>query len=78
MTTRLRFVNETGLGLKGAENEKVQDIRVIEEHGSVQLWFETRDIEVFQYLTPQEAMTFALAFERLAVLALKKQSEFLG
>ena len=56
----------------------VQDIRVVEENGSVQLWFETKDLEVFQYLTAQEAMTFALAFERLAIIALKKQSEYIG
>ena len=76
--SRLRFVNDTGLGLLGAEKEKVKDLRVYEENGSIQIWIETADIEVMQYLTPQEAMTFALAFERLAMIALKKRAEYLS
>ena len=76
--SRLRFVNDTGLGLLGTEKEKVKDLRVYEENGSIQIWIETADIEVMQYLTPQEAMTFALAFERLATIALKKRAEYLS
>jgi hypothetical protein len=75
---RLRFINDTGLGLLGAEKDKIKDLRVYEENGSVQLWVETADMEYLQYLSAQEAMSFALAFERLAVIALKKQAEFVG
>ncbi len=75
MAGRLRIVNDTGLGLKGAEKDRVQDIRLFEESGSIQLWFETKDTQMFQYLTAEEAMAFAVVLERLAIVVFKKNAE---
>lgn len=70
---RTRILNDIGLGLAGAENEKLKDLRVYVESGSVQVWSEHKDgSEAMQYLTPIEAMAFAKAFERCAIAALKE------
>lgn len=83
MTGRVRRVNEIGAGFKGIDNERMKDLRIYEESGSVQIWVEVADfqsrggntIEVMQYLTPSEAMAFARAFERCEIEALKKGAE---
>lgn len=73
MTGRTRIVNDIGLGLAGADNEKLKDLRVYVENGGVQVWSEHRDgSEALQYLSPVEAMAFAKAFERCAIQALKE------
>lgn len=73
--SRIRQINDSGIGLWGFEGEKLRDIRVYAENGSVQLWVEVGQgdsiEEAMQYLTPSEAMAFAKAFERCAVQALK-------
>lgn len=78
--TRLQPINIIGLILTAAPGEKIQAIRVYEEGGSVQFWVqaawgEKDSTEVMQYLTPQEAMSFAKAFERCAIEALKNSAE---
>lgn len=75
MRNGTRVVNDIGCGLlaPGAADH-VRDLRVFEESGSVQVWVETDGggiNEIFQYLTPVEAMAFAKAFERCAIVALK-------
>lgn len=72
---RTRIVNDIGLGLAGADNEKLKDLRVYVEAGRVQVWSEHKDgSEAMQYLTPVEAMAFAKAFERCAIAALKDEA----
>lgn len=71
----IRVVNDHGIGLAGADRNHMQDLRVYAEGGSVQVWVEVRagaPSEVMQYLTPQEAMAFAKAFERAAIEALRQ------
>jgi len=80
MERTTRVLNEIGIGLAAANStEFVRDIRVYEEGGSVQIWFEielprTGNREFLQYLTPTQAMAFAKAFERCAIEALKKSA----
>lgn len=70
---RTRRINDIGLGLAGADNEKLKDLRVYVENGGVQVWSEHKDgSEALQYLSPVEAMAFAKAFERCAIQALKE------
>lgn len=79
ITDRVRRVNEVGAGKAGIGYERLKDFRVYPESGKVQVWIEVRDfpsrggdvIEVLQYLTAEEAMAFAKAFERCAIQALK-------
>lgn len=71
MTDRLRTINDIGIGFKGAGNEHVRDIRVYPEGGIVQVWIEARGQESMAYMTADEAMSFAKAFERCAIQALK-------
>lgn len=73
---RLQHVNDIGLKLVGAENERLQSFGVWMDGGSLQVWVSVcgSDIEVMQYLTPGEAMAFAKAFERCAIAALKEQA----
>ena len=83
MSDRTRRVNEIGAGKVGVANERMRDFRVYVENGSVQIWVEVSDypsrggdsIEVMQYLTAEEAMFFAKAFERCAIEALKNGAE---
>ncbi len=71
MSPRLRQINEIGIGMAGVPNERMVDLRVYAEGATVQIWVETGTLEVMQYLTPSEAMSFAKAFERCAIQALK-------
>ena len=79
---RTRRINDIGIGMAGIGDELVKDFRVYSESGSVQVWIELFDRswngtihEAMQYLTPEEAMRFAKAFERCAIQALKEMSE---
>lgn len=67
--SRTRAINGTGIGFLGRGNEKMKDIRVYHESGSVQLWVDFLDTSVMQYLSPEEAKAFAKAFKRCAVEA---------
>lgn len=73
--SRTRTINDIGIGLAGAVGEKMVDLRVYHESGNVLVWTEIncdgQSREVMQYLTPEEAMRFAAAFERCAIQALK-------
>lgn len=78
-----RPINEIGLGIAGLAGEHLRDFRIYEENGSVQIWVAVArrrgdtslgDIEALQYLTPDQAMAFAKAFERCAIQALKNAS----
>jgi hypothetical protein len=74
MENRVRTVNDIGAGLAGGANERLVDIRVYEESGSVRVEVETDASginEVMQYLSPIEAMKFAQAFKRCAIAALE-------
>jgi hypothetical protein len=79
---RTRRINAIGIGFAGIDTELINDIRVYPEGGSVQIWVEIhqRDNwpqthEAMQYLSPEEAMAFAKAFERCAIQALKERAE---
>lgn len=73
----LRPVNTTGLGIKGEERDKIQDIRVFHENGSVQLWVELHGAEEYlQYLSPEEAMILAKALDRLAIEAFRERARY--
>ncbi len=85
MSERTRVINDIGLGFRGVDGELVRDIRVYPESGSVQIWMEVcergcnptspgRTHEAMQYLSPEEAMAFAKAFERCAIQALRDRS----
>jgi hypothetical protein len=76
---RTRCINDIGIGFKGTGDERMVDIRVYPEGGGVLVWPEIRQhgvcatdtLEAVQYLTAEEAMAFAKAFERCAIQALK-------
>lgn len=68
-------VNDICLRMFGRGGERMKDFRVYEEGGSVLVCVEceaTRDL--LQYLSPEDAMAFAKAFERCAIAALKNRS----
>lgn len=71
MTDRIRTLNDIGIGFSGVGKERLRDLRVYEEGGLVQVWFEARGTETLLYMQPEEAMSFAKAFERCAIQALK-------
>ena len=72
----IQTVNSTGIRMTGAPNEKLHQIRAYVEHSNVQFWVELSDgTEVFQYLTPVEAMALSKALDRLAVEALRAGAE---
>lgn len=65
-------VNTTGIRLTGAPNDHIREFRVYVESDAVQFWVEMRNgPDVFQYLTPVEAMALSKALDRLAVEALR-------
>lgn len=75
---RTRTVNDIGIGYKGINDERMEDIRIYPDGtGTVQLWVEINingrhlSVEAMQYLTPQEAMDFSCALERCAIQALR-------
>jgi hypothetical protein len=68
---RIREINGIGIGFAGTEAEKVRDIRIYPENSTVLMLIEMNGQDGLQYLTPQEAMSFAKAFERCAIAALK-------
>lgn len=69
-------VNTTGISLTGAPGDHIRQFRVYVESGTVQFWVELSDgKEVFQYLTPVEAMALSKALDRLAVEALRAGAE---
>ena len=79
---RTRRINDIGIGMAGIGDELVKDIRVFPENGNVQVWIELFDRswngtihEAMQYLSPEEAMRFSMAFARCAIQALKEMSE---
>ena len=75
--SRIRRVNDIGLGMAGISPERLMDLRIYAESGTVIVGVvvgehaESSPFEAIQYLTPQEAMAFAKAFERCAIAALK-------
>jgi hypothetical protein len=75
---RTREVNEIGIGMAGLAGDRIKDICVFVEGGSVVLWVEIDDrsgiSEFIQYFDPASAMAFSKAFERCAVAALKQSS----
>lgn len=78
-TKRTRQINDRGIGYAGIDKELIRDIRVYDEGDRVQVWVEVmargssgETTEAMQYLTAQEAMAFAKAFERCAIQALKE------
>ena len=82
MSDRVRRVNEIGAGFKGIGCERMKDFVIFEEGGRVLVRVEVpilgddeQTTEVLQYLTAEEAMFFAKAFERCAIEALKKGAE---
>jgi hypothetical protein len=83
VTGRTRRVNDIGAGKAGVGNERMRDFRVYVEDGLVRVWVEVADfasrgdtsVEVMQYLTADEAMFFAKAFERCAIEALRQGAE---
>lgn len=69
-------VNTTGIRMTGAPNENLRQIRAYVESSSVQFWVELSDgTEVFQYLSPIDAMALSKALDRLAVEALRAGAE---
>lgn len=68
----VRTVNKIGLGLFGRPGEKMEDLMVYEENGSVHIWltFE-KGKQIMQYLSPDEAMRFSQALDRCAIAALR-------
>lgn len=72
--TRTRKINDHGIGLASQDaRKKIKDIRVYDENGSVQIWFELADGEYLQYLTPDEAREFGKAFEQCARAAIRSR-----
>ena len=72
----IQKVNGTGIQLIGAPGEHIKALRTYVESGSVQFWVALSDgKEVFQYLTPTEAMVLSKALDRLAVEALRAGAE---
>lgn len=77
MTKRTRDINDRGIGFAGIDKELIRDIRVYDEGGRVQVWVEVmigkenETREAMQYMTAEEAMAFAKAFERCAIQALR-------
>jgi hypothetical protein len=79
---RTRVINDIGIGFVGVGNERMHDIRVYAEGGSVLIWAEVEGswvldgtAEGLQYLTPSEAMAFSRAFRRCAIAALEAAGE---
>ena len=68
---KTRRVNGHGLGIAARHSgEWVKDFRVYSEGGDVQVWVDAgRPGEIMQWLTPKQALQFALAFARSAVVA---------
>lgn len=72
---RISPVNDIGLRLNGSPGENLQKFYIYPECGSVQVWVETRgQMDAMQYLSPEEAMAFAKAFERCAIQAFKERA----
>ena len=72
---QLRVLNDTGISLLGEPADKIQDIRVYPENGSIQMWVLLSDgTEVLQYLSAKEAMAFAVVFERLAIETFRQEA----
>lgn len=60
---RTRRINDHGIGLAGAEGEKLRDLRIDEEGEMVQIWVEVPPgcTEALQYLSPEEAIAIGNA-----------------
>ena len=72
--------NETGVGMRGAEGDRMTNVVFYEENGSVILRVELNvshvvQTEALQYLTASQAMAFSVALRRLAVITLEKEAE---
>lgn len=70
---RTSRVNDIGLRLTGVATEHMKLFQVYEESGTVIVETELANnrSNAIQYLSPEEAMAFAKAFERCAITALK-------
>jgi hypothetical protein len=76
MSKAVRVINTIGAAMEGDAGDKVREIRVFAEGGSVQLWVElSSGEEVMQYLDPGSAMAFANAFDRCAMAALRESTK---
>lgn len=72
----IQTINDTGICMTGAPDEKLRRIRAFVESNSVQFWVELHDgTEVFQYLSPTDAMALSKALDRLAVESLRAGAE---
>lgn len=68
----VQTINDTGIKMIGAPNEKLREIRVYVENTQVQFWVETKDgVEVMQYMSASEAMALSKALDRLAIESLR-------
>lgn len=79
MSNRVHVLSGIGAHMPGIEKEKMKDISVLVESGSVHVWVKIQErddvvVEALQYLTAEEAMSFAKAFERCAIQALKDRA----
>lgn len=75
----LRVINSTGVSLLGDKEDRIKDLRVYLESGTVQFWVELADGQQYlQYMTALEAMTFAQTFDRLAVEALREEGRYIA
>lgn len=74
-TRQTRVINDNGIGMIGAENDRVKDIRIYEENGTIQVWVEIEQQTALQYLSPDQAMQFSVVLERLAQIALRKSAD---
>jgi hypothetical protein len=80
MTAILRRINGHGIGIKSTEvRERLREVRIYAEHGSVQIHVEARPqggapvIEVMQYLTPRQAIAVAFGLFRSAWVASRRR-----
>jgi hypothetical protein len=79
--TKTRRINANGIGLAGDDGNRLRDIYIYDECGTVMLQVEVMGRKpdeqhgALQYLTAYQAMEFAKAFERCAIAALKYSAE---
>ena len=74
MQKRTRVVNGIGIGFAGLDGERLRDIHIYTEYGKVMIGVNVDDHEAIQYMSPEAAMSFAKAFERCAIAALKESA----
>lgn len=71
----IKTINDTGIMMIGAPNEKIKQFRAYVEGSSVQFWVELKGgPEVMQYLSANDAMALSRALDRLAIEALRAAS----